>query len=132
MPTVCVPILCDTIYRLLEWIFYNVHSEENTDHTKAVFLRGLYELLTSEGGKSPHGPMLPVSLGREGGREGGWEGEREGRDGGREGRGREGGRDGGREGREGGYPCFLIMCIAIIPFHLTAFISVCEFFAFFP
>lgn len=48
------------IFRLIEWIFYNVHLEENPDEMKAVFLRSLYELLSSEGGKSPHAPMLPV------------------------------------------------------------------------
>ncbi len=49
-------------FRLIEWIFYNVNLEENVDDTKAVFLKGMYELLCSEGGKSPHAPMLPVSL----------------------------------------------------------------------
>ena len=48
-------------FRLFEWIFYNVNSDENSDVTKAVFLRGLHELLLTEGGKSPHAPMLPVS-----------------------------------------------------------------------
>ena len=50
-------------FRLIEWIFYHVNSEDkSTDEVKAVFLKGLYELLSSEGGKSPHAPMLPVSM----------------------------------------------------------------------
>lgn len=48
-------------FRLIEWIFYNINSEDTGDEVKAVFLKGLYELLSSEGGKSPHAPMLPVS-----------------------------------------------------------------------
>ena len=39
-----------------------MNSEENADEAKAVFLKGMYELLCSEGGKSPHAPMLPVSV----------------------------------------------------------------------
>ena len=49
-------------FRLIEWIFYNINSEDTGDEVKAVFLKGLYELLSSEGGKSPHAPMLPVSV----------------------------------------------------------------------
>ena len=54
-----------TVYisRLMEWIFYNVNAEENSDRAKATFLKGLSELLCSEGGKSPHTPMLPVRKG---------------------------------------------------------------------
>lgn len=69
-----------------------MNVDDTADETKAVFLRGLFEILSSDGGKSPHIPMLPVSEG--GGREGG------GKEGGRRRRGREGGR--GTEGGEGG------------------------------
>lgn len=52
-------------FRLIEWIFHNINREETSDEAKAVFLKGLHELLSSEGGKSPHAPMLPVSEGKE-------------------------------------------------------------------
>jgi len=58
-----VTCLALVLSRLFEWVFYHVNSEEILDDAKAVFLRGLHEVLSSDGGKSPHGPILPVSRG---------------------------------------------------------------------
>ncbi len=45
----------------MEWVFQNVHPEDVTDDVRAVYLRGLHEALSSEGGKSPHSTIMPVS-----------------------------------------------------------------------
>ena len=49
--------------RLVEWVFQNVHPEDVTDEARAVYLRGLHEALSTEGGKSPHAALMPVSCG---------------------------------------------------------------------
>ena len=38
---ICVSLL---YYRLFEWIFLNVHMEDLSDDTRAVYLRGLHEV----------------------------------------------------------------------------------------
>ncbi len=50
-----------TVCRFVEWVFGSVQLEELTDDMRAVYLRGLREALVSEGGKSPHGTVIPVS-----------------------------------------------------------------------
>lgn len=50
-----------TPFRLFEWIFFNVHSEEASDDERAVYLNGLHEILSTDGGKSPHTAGMPVS-----------------------------------------------------------------------
>ena len=47
--------------RLFDWVFYHVNSDDVMDESKAVYLRGLHQVLSNDGGKSPHEPILAVS-----------------------------------------------------------------------
>lgn len=42
-------------------MFENVNPEDVTDEVKAVYLRGLHEALSTEGGKAQHASIMPVS-----------------------------------------------------------------------
>ena len=59
----CVSCVVDffSVARLFEWIFFNVHSEDVGDDERAVYLNGLHEILATDGGKSPHTAVMPVS-----------------------------------------------------------------------
>ncbi len=58
---VCVCVGVCWSFSLLEWLFFHINGDDLSDDGKAVYLRVLHEMLSSDGGKSPHTPMLPVS-----------------------------------------------------------------------
>ena len=54
------PPFCPAL-RVYEWVFTHAHSEDLADPVKAVFIRGLHEVLSSDSAKS-QGPLMQVCL----------------------------------------------------------------------
>ena len=50
-----------TLDRVYEWVFSHCHSEDIADPVKAVFIRGLHEVLSSDSAKS-QGPLMQVCV----------------------------------------------------------------------